>query len=263
MSGRHRFYRQLFVLAVAGMVLIALPYPIRRLSVLCSLALILLLSLELGQPLHPRHPRHRWGDRLYRLTGLVGFGFQVAWLLTPAVTGRLTSGVSVMVLLTTFSFWSLRRLLICLSRETVINGEVLTGAVAGYLLLGINGGLFLAVLETVAPGSFVNAAHDHQAMAIGVFPATSHQFASWTLDLSRIYYFAFVSLTTVGFGDIVAVTPPAQMATVALSVSGPLYLAVVMGLLISRYTVQTETVQTESIQTESVSTETQHDDPSD
>jgi cytochrome c-type biogenesis protein CcmH/NrfF len=96
-----------------------------------------------------------------------------------------------------------------------------------------------------------------------VFPATSHQFASWTLDLSRIYYFAFVSLTTVGFGDIVAVTPPAQMATVALSVSGPLYLAVVMGLLISRYTVQTETVQTESIQTESVSTETQHDDPSD
>ena len=157
MSGRHRFYHQLFVLAVAGMVLIALPYPIRRLSVLCSLALILLLSLELGQPLHPRHPRHRWADRLYRLTGLVGFGFQVAWLLTPVVTGRLTSGVSVMVLLTTFSFWSLRRLLICLSRETVINGEVLTGAVAGYLLLGINGGLFLAVLETVAPGSFVNA----------------------------------------------------------------------------------------------------------
>ena len=45
--------------------------------------------------------------------------------------------------------------------------------------------------------------------------------------------------------------------------SGPLYLAVVMGLLISRYTVQTETVQTESVQTESVSTETQYDDPPD
>lgn len=237
---RHRFYRHLFLLAVGVMVLIALPYPIRRLSVVCSLALILVLTLALGKPLNPRHRKRRWSDNLYGLIGLVGFAFQVTWLFTPATTGRLTSGVPVMVLLSIFSFWSLRRLLICLSRETVIKGDVLTGAVAGYLLLGINGGLFFAVLETVAPGSFINAAHDHQSMAIGLFPLDSDHLAAWTLDLSRIYYFAFVSLTTVGFGDIVAATPPAQMATVALSVSGPLYLAVVMGLLISRYTVQTE-----------------------
>lgn len=235
---RHRFYRHLFLFAVGVMVLIALPYPIRRLSVVCSLALILVLTLELGKPIQPRRRQVRWSDNLYFLIGLVGFAFQVTWLFTPAVTGRLTSGVPVMVLLTIFSFWSLKRLLICLSRETVINGQVLTGAVAGYLLLGINGGLFFAVLETVAPGSFINAAHDQQTMAIGLFPLDSNHLAAWTLDLSRIYYFAFVSLTTVGFGDIVAATPPAQMATVALSVSGPLYLAVVMGLLISRYTVQ-------------------------
>ena len=66
MSGRHRFYRQLFVLAVAGMVLIALPYPIRRLSVLCSLALILLLSLELGQDRKSTrlNSSHEWISRM-------------------------------------------------------------------------------------------------------------------------------------------------------------------------------------------------------
>jgi hypothetical protein len=63
------------------------------------------------------------------------------------------------------------------------------------------------------------------------------------LDLSRIYYFAFVSLTTVGYGDIVPTTPTAQMASVALSIAGPLYLAVVMGLLISRYTIQGDNQQ--------------------
>jgi hypothetical protein len=62
----------------------------------------------------------------------------------------------------------------------------------------------------------------------------------WSLDFTRIHYFAFVSLTTVGYGDIIPDTPPAQMASVALSISGPLYLAIVMGLLISRYTLQSE-----------------------
>ena len=63
------------------------------------------------------------------------------------------------------------------------------------------------------------------------------------MDFGRIYYFAFVSLTTVGYGDIVPATPPAEMASVALSISGPLYLALVMGLLISRYTIQSENQQ--------------------
>jgi hypothetical protein len=62
----------------------------------------------------------------------------------------------------------------------------------------------------------------------------------WDLDFSRLNYFAFVSITTVGYGDIVPVRRMAQMACVTLSVVGPLYIAIVMGLLISRYTVQTQ-----------------------
>ncbi|NDC14564.1 MAG: two pore domain potassium channel family protein [Synechococcaceae bacterium WB9_2_170] len=244
MRQRHRFYRHLFLLSVGVMVLIALPYPIRRLSVVCSGLLILLLTLALGEPLQPGQHKRRWPDSLYRLIGLAAFGFQVVWLLSP-FSGQWSSGVPVMGLLTLFVFWSLRRLLICLGRETVISGQVIMGAVAGYLLLGITGGLLFSVLETVAPGSFINAARDHQSLAIAVLPQHPDQLATWTFDLSRIYYFAFVSLTTVGFGDIVPATPPAQMASVALSISGPIYLAVVMGLLISRNTVQPENHQEE------------------
>ena len=56
----------------------------------------------------------------------------------------------------------------------------------------------------------------------------------------NIHYFAFVTLTTVGYGDIIPALPPAQMSTVGLSIVGQLYLAIVMGLLISRYTLQSE-----------------------
>jgi len=62
----------------------------------------------------------------------------------------------------------------------------------------------------------------------------------WDLDFSRLNYFAFVSITTVGYGDIVPVRRLAQMACISLSIVGPLYIAIVMGLLISRYTVQTQ-----------------------
>ena len=52
---------------------------------------------------------------------------------------------------------------------------------------------------------------------------------------SAINYFAFVCLTTVGFGDISPMLPLARMVSVATSVAGPLYLAAVMGVLIGRY----------------------------
>jgi hypothetical protein len=51
-------------------------------------------------------------------------------------------------------------------------------------------------------------------------------------------YFAFVSLTTVGFGDVLPKSPLAQITTIGLTVLGPVYMAVVMGLLISRLTTQ-------------------------
>jgi hypothetical protein len=239
---RHRFYGHLFLLSLGVMVLIAFPYPVRRLSVLCSEVLVLMLTFELGRPLRPRQHKRYWYDNAYRLIGLAAFGFQLVWLLSP-VNWRFTSGVPVLALIAMFVFWSLKRLLYCLSCEKVISAKVISGAVAGYLLLGITGGLFFSVLETVVPGSFVNTARDHQGLVLEVFSANPSGVSTWMLDLSRIYYFAFVSLTTVGYGDIVPTTPTAQMASVALSISGPLYLALVMGLLISRYTIQSENQQ--------------------
>jgi voltage-gated potassium channel Kch len=58
--------------------------------------------------------------------------------------------------------------------------------------------------------------------------------AVWGLDFVRLNYFAFVTLTTTGYGDVVPRTPLAQMASVSVAVIGTLYVTVVMGLLISR-----------------------------
>ncbi|MDP4707232.1 MAG: potassium channel family protein, partial [Cyanobium sp. MAG_237] len=60
----------------------------------------------------------------------------------------------------------------------------------------------------------------------------------WGLNFVLLNYFAFVSLTTMGYGDVIPESPLAQMVSVAIAIAGTFYVAAVMGVLISRLTVQ-------------------------
>ncbi|MBM5801418.1 MAG: two pore domain potassium channel family protein [Cyanobacteria bacterium K_DeepCast_35m_m2_023] len=242
---RHRFYRHLFAVTVFVVSIQALPLPLFRLHLVGTGLMVMLLLVELGQVI-PRlsskpqafDPAAARSAKLYQLLGLFGLGCLLVWVFTPASAAY--TGFPVLLLMTAFVFWSLQRLTKLLGREESVGGEVLAGAVAGYLLLGLSGGLLLTVLETVHPGSFQNLVHHSGQVMKQPLPLAAANELIWDLDFSRITYFAFVALTTTGFGDIVPVTPPAAMASVALSIAGSLYLALVMGLLISRFTVQTQ-----------------------
>jgi hypothetical protein len=171
--------------------------------------------------------------------GIAGLATLLGWLFTP--TQQRWSGLLLLLVLAAFVFWSLLRLLMLLREEEQITTSVLAGAIAGYLMLGITGGLMLSVIETLQPGSFVDLFAIHGGNVVSHHQMTDAVSAqAWDLDFSRLNYFAFVSITTVGYGDIVPVRRLAQMACVSLSIVGPLYIAIVMGLLISRYTVQTQ-----------------------
>jgi hypothetical protein len=92
----------------------------------------------------------------------------------------------------------------------------------------------LTVIDSVLPGSFRDTATGAlvQLPPLGsALEATS----AWDVNVHRIMYFAFVSLTTVGYGDIAPIQPVARLASVALSVLGPFYIAVVLGIVVSRW----------------------------
>ncbi|WP_216899971.1 potassium channel family protein [Synechococcus sp. CCY 9618] len=234
---RHRFYVALLLITVGVMGGYAMPAAWGRLSFLGHVLLTLLLCVELGGVLSWSHRSRHLLDLLYRLLGFACLGAQLIWLFTP-VNVRF-SGLPLLVLFSLFTGWSLKRLVQCLGRERRVVGQVVAGALAGYLLLGISGGLLLSVLATVDPPGFIST---HQVGSLAP-PAVSDSLLSrevWRIDFININYFAFVSLTTVGYGDILPVSAPTKMASVALSVAGPLYIAVVMGVLISRLTKQAE-----------------------
>ena len=90
--------------------------------------------------------------------------------------------------------------------------------------------MLCAALETISPNSF-----DGVTLSSAAPPQAS---PVWHLNFIRLHYYAFVTLTTTGYGDVTAETPQSQMLSVAIAVCGTFYLASVLGLLISRYSVQ-------------------------
>jgi hypothetical protein len=88
------------------------------------------------------------------------------------------------------------------------------GGISAYLLLGVVWAESYTLLEAVQPGSFSGAVDAGRASR------------GWL-------YFSFVTLTTVGYGDILPVRPAARSLAMLEAVTGPLYMAVLLARLVS------------------------------
>jgi lysylphosphatidylglycerol synthetase-like protein (DUF2156 family) len=102
------------------------------------------------------------------------------------------------------------------------SGDALFGAVCGYLLLGIIWGLLYSAVETAAPGSFRAPAP----------PSADGAGASAPPDRGTLSYYSFITLATVGYGDVTPVTPLARTLAWLEAVTGQFYLAVLVAGLV-------------------------------
>jgi hypothetical protein len=100
-------------------------------------------------------------------------------------------------------------------RAKSVDAEHLYAALSAYLLAGIFFGVFYWVVEQIEPGAFTVAG-----------------------DFSRMsaLYFSFVTLATLGYGDIVPRTDVARGLAIVEGVGGQLFLAVMVARLVSLYT---------------------------
>jgi voltage-gated potassium channel Kch len=98
--------------------------------------------------------------------------------------------------------------------------EHLYAALSAYLLAGIFFGIFYWVLEQIAPRTFAAAGDFSRMSAI---------------------YFSFVTLATLGYGDIVPRTDVARGLAIVEGVGGQLFLAVMVARLVSLYSRGNET----------------------
>ena len=90
----------------------------------------------------------------------------------------------------------------------------LFGAVVLYLLLGLIWAVAYAILDAQVPGAFAG------------LPRADRSIADWA-------YFSFVTLTTVGYGDITPVARLARTLAILEALVGQLYPAVIIARLVS------------------------------
>jgi hypothetical protein len=103
-----------------------------------------------------------------------------------------------------------------IAMETDINPNRVVGAVCVYLLLGVIWAVAYTMLEMISPGSF------------GGF--TPLQGRGWD---SEWLYFSFVTMTTLGYGDILPVSATARVLAYMQAVFGQLYVAILVAGLVS------------------------------
>jgi hypothetical protein len=104
-------------------------------------------------------------------------------------------------------------------REDGVSADGVYGAFCGYLLLGLLFGHVYAALELARPGSFQGAG------MTGPTPDDRH---------FLLTYFSFLTLTTVGYGDVVPAADAARGLVVAEAVAGQFYLAGLIAEVIGR-----------------------------
>jgi voltage-gated potassium channel Kch len=97
-----------------------------------------------------------------------------------------------------------------------VRTEHLAAALSAYLLLGVCGGVVFAALSAISPS----------AMAVGG-QGTAHG-----LGIGTAMYFSFVTLATLGYGDITPVSQVARGLATLEAIAGQLYLALLVARLV-------------------------------
>jgi hypothetical protein len=104
-----------------------------------------------------------------------------------------------------------------IARSTAITRETIFAAIVAYLLIALMWAFIYMILEMVVPGSFS-------------FPDKSIR-----AETMRFEYFSFITITTLGYGDVTPLTNRASSLALLEALIGQIYLVVLVAWLVGMY----------------------------
>ena len=213
------------------------PLKFRRFS-----AVELLIALALLFFLFPFVEDVKGGDlivslllSLVLLSGVLAVAHRKGVLLTalvlaiPAIAGRWINHfwpdvvrpavfLTAALLLTAFVVVNLLRFVL---RAPSVNVEVLCASISAYLMLGLMWTMAYWLVDQLTPGAFsFNTNAGKQSM-----------------NGFNAFYFSFITLSTVGYGDITPVSRIARWLAAMEAMTGLLYVAVLIARLVALYSI--------------------------
>ncbi len=153
---------------------------------------------------------HRRGTTiLASLVAALAIGTRLATFLTPSVAVARVAMWLALVSLLVLTVLTLAQVF----RAGPITTHRILGSIAAYLLIGLTWMVAYQLVLTSLPEAFHFPETENRALAL--------------------LYFSFVSLTTVGYGDITAVAPVARSLAAGEALVGQLFPAILIARLVS------------------------------
>ncbi|MBI0583447.1 MAG: two pore domain potassium channel family protein [Methanomassiliicoccus sp.] len=109
-------------------------------------------------------------------------------------------------------------LFLALFKTQEVDSNTIWQAISVYLLLGLTWACFFAFIEAVTPGSFQDSVNPDQAMSF-----------------STLVYYSFVTLATLGYGDILPSTQATRGVVILEVLMGVLYMAILISRLVGTW----------------------------
>ena len=106
-----------------------------------------------------------------------------------------------------------------------VSAGVILESLAGYLLLGLIFSIFIIFIMQNDPDAFSS-------------PPQQHARSEESLGTSVPVYFSFVTLASLGYGDIVPLKPYTRSLATLTTVPGQFYIAIIVALLVGKFSAQ-------------------------
>jgi voltage-gated potassium channel len=101
-----------------------------------------------------------------------------------------------------------------------VEKNVIFGLISGYLSIGLIGFFICLSIELYHPGAF---------------KGLNYLNGNSTFMSEDLIYYSYVTLMTIGYGDIVPVTPLAKKAAVLIGLLGQFYLVILTAVIVGKY----------------------------
>ena len=112
------------------------------------------------------------------------------------------------------------KMVIQIIRQKEVNTKLILETINGYLLIGIIF-TFLNLIISVYNPSAISFTEDNTM-----------------LEMGSLIYFSFISMTSIGYGEIVPISSIARSTSVMSAIIGQMYLAIIMAFIIGKFLTQ-------------------------
>ena len=178
------------------------------------LPLLFLLNITTGLLLVSKKKKLLWFLMLLFVVSVVAFGSQMF--------SRSGSGHVLVRLSVYFIFYIVVTLQVIKQvwHAKFVSKNVVMGLMSGYIALGFLAFFLFLSIELITPGSFSGSMLNEK---------------SYELMTENLMYYAYITLMTIGYGEIVPATPVAQKAAILTGLVGQFYLVIITAVVVEKY----------------------------